>query len=89
MQNENLTCPICGEPTNVYMGKARKDRLCRKHGMMKNAGEIDVNAEGLFFEVATGKILNPPAEAPKKVEELKIYYPPKVAYFLKKLKLGI
>ena len=37
---ENLICPICGEPTNVYMGKARKDRLCRKHGMLANKGEL-------------------------------------------------
>lgn len=40
MSNENLVCPICGEPTNVYMGKARKDRLCRKHGMLANKGEL-------------------------------------------------
>lgn len=33
-------CPICGEPTNVYMGNARKDGLCRKHGKMANVGEI-------------------------------------------------
>ena len=40
MSEINLTCPICGEPTNVYMGKARKDRLCRKHGMQANKGEL-------------------------------------------------
>lgn len=40
MSNENLVCPICGEPTNVYMGKARRDRLCRKHGSLANKGEI-------------------------------------------------
>lgn len=40
MSDINLTCPICGEPTNVYMGKARKDRLCRKHGMQANKGEL-------------------------------------------------
>ncbi|MBE7101294.1 MAG: hypothetical protein E7364_06760 [Clostridiales bacterium] len=34
------TCPICGEPTNVYMGKTRKDGLCRKHAMQANKGEI-------------------------------------------------
>lgn len=33
-------CPICGEPTNVYMGKTRKDGLCRKHAMQANKGEI-------------------------------------------------
>ena len=68
---KDLKCPICGEPTNVYMGKARKDRLCKKHGKMRNDGLIDVNADGFFFEVATGKTLNPPAEATKKVEETK------------------
>ena len=57
MEN-NSFCPICGEPTNVYMGKARKDKLCRKHGMMKNAGEISITDDGLFIEVATGTVLN-------------------------------
>ncbi len=37
---KDLVCPICGEPTNVYMGHARKDRLCRTHGMMQNKGEL-------------------------------------------------
>ena len=71
MQNENLICPICGEPTNVYMGKARKDKLCKKHGKMRNDKLIDINEEGLFFEIATGALLNPPAKASKKVEEPK------------------
>lgn len=39
--NDEKKCPICGEPTNVYMGKARKDGLCRKHGMQANKGEIE------------------------------------------------
>lgn len=56
---EKLVCPICGESTNVYMGKARKDRLCRKHGMMKNSGEIEENDQGIYFEVSTGKIISP------------------------------
>lgn len=34
------TCPICGKPTNVYMGRARKDGLCREHGKLANAGDI-------------------------------------------------
>lgn len=33
-------CPICGKPTNVYMGHARKDGLCKTHGKMANSGEI-------------------------------------------------
>ncbi len=36
----DLKCPICGEPTRVYMGNARKDRLCGKHADMLKAGEI-------------------------------------------------
>lgn len=64
---KDLVCPICGEPTNVYMGKARKDRLCKKHGKMRNDGLIDVNADSLFFEVATGTVLNPPRVEKKPV----------------------
>lgn len=71
MENKDLVCPICGEPTSVYMGNARKDRLCKKHGKMRNDKLIDVNDDGLFVEIATGMILNPPAEAPKKVEDTK------------------
>ena len=37
---ENLKCPICGEATSVYMGNARKDRLCRSHGKMLRDGEL-------------------------------------------------
>lgn len=40
MEKKELKCPICGEATNVYMGKARKDCLCYKHGRMANSGEI-------------------------------------------------
>lgn len=66
MENNEMKCPICGEPTNVYMGKARKDKLCKKHGMKKNSGEIDINDNGFFIEVATGKILNPPIKSSSK-----------------------
>lgn len=40
MSNENLVCPICGEPTYLHFGNPRKDRLCRKHGSMEHRGEI-------------------------------------------------
>lgn len=40
MSDNEYICPICGEPTNKYYGNYRKDRLCYKHGMMANAGEI-------------------------------------------------
>ena len=37
MENNEKTCPICGEPTSSYMGNYRKDGLCRKHAnMLKN-----------------------------------------------------
>lgn len=29
---EELKCPICGEPTFLYFGNPRRDRLCSKHG---------------------------------------------------------
>lgn len=34
------TCPICGNPTYVYMGNARKDGLCREHGKLAKDGKI-------------------------------------------------
>ena len=37
---EDLKCPICRKPTSVYMGNARKDRLCRKHATMLKNGEL-------------------------------------------------
>lgn len=38
---EELKCPICGEPTSVYMGNARKDRLCRNHAKDFKDGIIE------------------------------------------------
>lgn len=49
----NLICPICGEPTRVYMGKARKDRLCGKHADMVKAGELVLNEKGQFITLKT------------------------------------
>ncbi len=37
---EELKCPICGEPTSVFMGNARKDKLCRKHAKELKEGTI-------------------------------------------------
>ena len=48
MENEKLICPICGEPTRVYMGNARKDRLCGKHADMLKAGELVLDKNGKF-----------------------------------------
>lgn len=38
---DNLKCPICGEPTNTYMGRARNDKLCRKHAKDLKEGLIN------------------------------------------------
>ena len=55
---EELKCPICGEATRVYMGNARKDRLCAKHADELKAGKIVINEEGLFVDAKSGKVLN-------------------------------
>lgn len=68
MANEKLTCPICGQPTRVYMGNARKDLLCGKHADALKAGEIEVNDKGLFIDKKTGKVLNKSYIEPKKEE---------------------
>ena len=47
-ESKNYVCPICGEPTRVYMGNARKDRLCGKHADMLKAGELVLNESGQF-----------------------------------------
>lgn len=39
--NNEFKCPICGEPTSIYYGKPRKDKLCKKHGMMEHNKEIE------------------------------------------------
>ena len=50
MSNEKLVCPICGEPTRVYMGNARKDHLCGKHADMLKSGELVLNDKGLYVK---------------------------------------
>lgn len=55
---DKLECPICGEPTRVYMGNARKDRLCAKHADLLKSEEIYVDEDGLFLDSKTNRILN-------------------------------
>lgn len=50
MENEKLVCPICGEPTRVYMGNARKDRLCGKHADLLKAGELVLDKKGHYVK---------------------------------------
>lgn len=51
---EKLICPVCGEPTRVYMGNARKDRLCGKHADMLKAGELILGDDGKY--IVRGKV---------------------------------
>ena len=44
---EKFVCPICGEPTSSYMGKYRKDKLCRKHANDLKNGLIKITEIGL------------------------------------------
>ena len=55
---EKLICPICGLPTRVYMGNARKDKLCGIHADELKKGNIIVNEEDLFVDIKTNRILN-------------------------------
>ncbi len=48
--SKNLQCPICGAPTRVYMGNARKDRLCARHADMLKAGDIYYGDDGRYYE---------------------------------------
>lgn len=38
--SDKLVCPVCGEPTNCYMGNYRKDKLCKKHAAELKIGKI-------------------------------------------------
>lgn len=65
--DNKLVCPICGEPTRVWMGNARKDRLCGKHADMLKAGELVLDDKGHYVKVNA----EPQAavEEPKKEED--------------------
>lgn len=44
---KKFICPICGEPSSSYMGKYRKDRLCKKHASDLKNGIIEIVEFGL------------------------------------------
>ena len=69
MANETLTCPICGQPTRVYMGNARKDRLCGKHADELKAGNIVLGEDGLFYDAKSKKVLNKGTEKKEQTKE--------------------
>ena len=55
---KDLTCPICGEPTSIWYGNARKDKLCRKHAAQLKEGLIIMNSNGNFIDVKSKKVLD-------------------------------
>lgn len=69
MDDKKLLCPICGQPTRVYMGNARKDLLCGTHANALKSGEIIVDERGLFIDPKTGKVLNSDYVEPKNEEK--------------------
>ncbi len=60
----DLVCPICGEETRVYMGNARRDRLCGKHADMLKAGDIFLDDKGVYRNKKTSE----PLLLPKKIK---------------------
>ncbi|MBR2335007.1 MAG: hypothetical protein IKA62_02140 [Clostridia bacterium] len=68
---KDLVCPICGEPTSVWYGNARKDKLCREHGAQLKEGIIATDGHGNFIDVKTKKIINKAFYEEKKPEPVK------------------
>lgn len=62
-KDDKYVCPICGAPTRVYMGNARKDHLCGKHADELKAGTILEKESGVFVDAKTGVVLNKGASA--------------------------
>ena len=62
---KKLVCPICGEPTRVYMGNARKDGLCSTHADALKKGKIVKCEKCNNYHNA-----NAPCDNTKKYEEL-------------------
>lgn len=72
--SEKTFCPICGNPTRVWMGNARKDGLCPKHADMLKREEIYVNEKGLFVDSRSNKILNKEYASKDSVQHKDDYY---------------
>lgn len=69
--SNDLICPICGEPTRVWYGKARKDGLCGKHADMLKAGELVLGDDGVYTKKHVAKpVAEPKIEAPAEESDL-------------------
>ena len=45
MSHDKHLCPICGKPTSVWYGNARKDGLCREHAQMLKEGKLTLQTK--------------------------------------------
>ena len=63
-----LKCPICGKPTRVYMGNARKDGLCGTHADMLKKEEISQDENGDWIDLKTKKNLTKKEESRETLE---------------------
>lgn len=57
MNSNELKCPICGKPTRVYMGNARKDKLCGEHADLLKREVIGLNEKNQYIDLKTKKLL--------------------------------
>lgn len=57
-EENELICPICGSPTRIFYGNARKDRLCGIHADMLKAGTIFLDSHGRYREKETNNIIS-------------------------------
>ncbi len=69
MNDKKNVCPICGNPTRIYMGNARKDGLCGFHADMLKEGKIALK-DGAYVYTNSGKpVGEAKKEAPLKEEK--------------------
>ena len=64
---DTKTCPICGKPTRVYMGNARKDGLCGYHADLLKDGKV-VLKDGAYFFADTGAPVDGKKQEPKQAD---------------------
>ena len=70
MIKDTHCCPICGAPTRIYMGNARKDRLCAKHADMLKTGDLILDKDGKFVAKSTPKNEPPKEPSAKGIDDL-------------------
>ncbi len=56
--DKKFICPLCGEPSSSYMGKYRRDRLCKKHATDLKNGIIEIVDIGFDEKDNTYRFVN-------------------------------